>query len=128
MMVGMYSGFFKRSRNGSANHRTSESRGQVEDGEALWASLEGVSFLTDDEKRIAAGYLPLAEGALGKHRPFDIGAKYRPNQRSCPVAWCKSAGHGLSSKMARAVSYAAAMRLRPACGSSLIAASFSRLM
>lgn len=53
--------------------------------EALWARLEGVSFLTDDEKRIAAGYLPLGEGALEKHRPFDIGAKYRPDQPRVPA-------------------------------------------
>lgn len=39
-----------------------------------------MSFLTDDEKRIAAGYLPLGEGALGKHRPFELGAKYRLDQ------------------------------------------------
>ncbi|MDX2288147.1 MAG: helix-turn-helix domain-containing protein, partial [Hyphomicrobiaceae bacterium] len=45
---------------------------------------------------------------------------------SCPLAWCKSASHGPSSTMARAVAQAAAMRLRPPCGSSLNVASFSR--
>ncbi len=48
--------------------------------------------------------------------------------RSCPSWWCKSAGHGLSSMLARAVAQAAAMRCGRACGSSLIWASFSRLM
>jgi hypothetical protein len=33
------------------------------DREALWARLDGASFLTVDEKRAAAGYGPMAEGA-----------------------------------------------------------------
>ena len=33
------------------------------DREALWARLDGASFLTDDEKRAAAGYGPKAGGA-----------------------------------------------------------------
>jgi hypothetical protein len=48
--------------------------------------------------------------------------------RSCPKRWCKSADHGLSSMMARAVGQAAAMRLGLALGSSLSPSSVSRLM
>jgi hypothetical protein len=39
--------------------------------------------------------------------------------RSRPLAWCKSAGHGLKPLMARAARHAAAMRRGRACGSSL---------
>ena len=38
--------------------------------DALWARLEGASFLTDDEKRIAAGYRPLGGEGTQKRRPF----------------------------------------------------------
>ena len=49
--------------------------------EALWARLEGASFLTDDEKRIAAGYDGLGVEVSAKRRsPFDVTAKYSPDQ------------------------------------------------
>jgi phage portal protein BeeE len=37
--------------------------------EALWARLQGVSFLTDDEKRAAIGYGPLPRPALEAPAP-----------------------------------------------------------
>ncbi len=47
--------------------------------DALWARLEGVSFLTDDEKRAAAGYDELgAEVSAKRIRPFDIGRSIVP--------------------------------------------------
>ena len=39
------------------------------DREALWARLDGASFLTDDEKRAAAGYGPRAGGLGQKFNP-----------------------------------------------------------
>ena len=39
------------------------------DREALWARLDGASFLTDDEKRAAAGYGPRAGGVGQKLNP-----------------------------------------------------------
>ncbi len=65
--------------------------------DALWSRLQGVTFLTDDEKRAAAGYEPLLmapsdspagsrpEGAETEVAdtgagPFDATTKYRPDQ------------------------------------------------
>ena len=42
------------------------------DREALWARLDGASFLTDDEKRAEAGYGPRVSGG-------GSGAKFNPN-------------------------------------------------
>ena len=42
------------------------------DREALWARLDGASFLTDDEKRAAAGYGPRAGGGV-------VATKFNPN-------------------------------------------------
>jgi len=40
--------------------------------DALWARLEGVSFLTDDEKRIAAGYEALGGEGTEKRHPSKL--------------------------------------------------------
>ncbi len=40
------------------------------DREALWARLDGASFLTDDEKRAAAGYGPAAGAGGAKFNPY----------------------------------------------------------
>jgi HK97 family phage portal protein len=46
--------------------------------DALWKRLESTSFLTDDEKRAAAGYA--AKGGAGQPtRPFERGSKFNPN-------------------------------------------------
>jgi hypothetical protein len=45
--------------------------------DALWKRLEGASFMTDDEKRAAAGY-GLKGGASQPGRPFDDGTKFNP--------------------------------------------------
>jgi hypothetical protein len=47
------------------------------DREALWARLDGASFLTDDEKRAAAGYGPRAGGKSGAAA---LSRKYRSDQ------------------------------------------------
>ena len=47
------------------------------DREALWARLDGASFLTDDEKRAAAGYGPRAGG---KTAEAALSRKYRSDQ------------------------------------------------
>ncbi len=59
------------------------------DREALWARLDGASFLTDDEKRAEAGYGPRASGGGLKFNPnhaadgrFDFG----PDGGVIPVA------------------------------------------
>ena len=52
--------------------------------EALWARLDAASFLTDDEKRAAAGYGPNNEEvADDSTRPF--AHKYNPNQPRVPA-------------------------------------------
>ncbi len=67
--------------------------------EALWARLDAASFLTDDEKRAAAGYGPnneeVADDSTG---PF--AHKYNPNQSRVPAGnpdggqWTDGGGGG----------------------------------
>lgn len=76
--------------------------------EALWRRLQGVSFLTDDEKRAAIGYGAKAEAGQGSPRPFDAAdddekfwaEKYRPDQPRVPAGsaeggrWTDGGGTG----------------------------------
>ena len=65
--------------------------------DALWARLEGVSFLTDDEKRVAAGYDVLgAEVSAKRKRPFHSGPSIPPISPACPPA-TPMAGNGRAS-------------------------------
>ncbi len=59
------------------------------DREALWARLDGASFLTQDEKRAAAGYG--SAGAAAK-RSADLIEKFRPDQPRVPAGSGRDSG------------------------------------
>ncbi len=53
--------------------------------EALWARIGAASFLTDDEKRAAAGYEPLPAQSLAPSSLTALLAKYSPDQPRVPA-------------------------------------------
>jgi Phage portal protein/Bacterial CdiA-CT RNAse A domain len=60
------------------------------DREALWARLDGASFLTQDEKRAAAGYGAVADAGAKLVR--DLTGKYRQDQPRTPAGNGRESG------------------------------------
>ncbi|MBK8008457.1 MAG: phage portal protein [Rhizobiales bacterium] len=71
--------------------------------EALWARIGAAGFLTDDEKRAAAGYEPLPAQSLAPSSLTTLLAKYSPDQPRVPAGnsdggqWTSGGGGGAAA-------------------------------
>ena len=78
--------------------------------EALWARIGAAGFLTDDEKRAAAGYEPLPAQSLAPSSLTTLLAKYSPDQPRVPAGnsdrgqWTSGGGSAANADEGRVVS------------------------
>ncbi len=87
--------------------------------EALWARIGAASFLTDDEKRAAAGYEPLPAQSPAPSSLTTLRAKYSPDQPRVPAGnsdggqWTSGGGGGAAADDSRVLSDANPEELVP---------------